>query len=466
MENEPLQKLAKSGDINAKIEVAYRHIYDEIKPFDAKFVYETFKEGIEKKAPRSNTGMGYCYQYGIMVEGDDTTAYQHYQKAADEKDPLGCYSCATFLLNGWGKAPIDPEKAMEYLTYAANEGVLQAKIKLISMELSKPNLTKEETVHCLKKIKALSSDRHGVHAITWLGNYYDLQNRSGKHFDLNGKQLNPKQRQKLARKYFLQGAEKGHPRAIYLYTKSLLGLHKPKTGRKPKKPNMKDRKTAAIWLRKLTKTGYGAYAARAHYHLGEMQKRTPSLALKGESWYQHFLDGAKGGNISCLVALMDMNRQAPGYTFRDLDWSKTLKFGQEIIDRANRYNPSKNRYIYDTEHRAIHQMCAVYYKGGLGAKRDYKKCLQTGQPLLGTCEIVTAYAGRILLHENAPMGNTREHFIRGYACMLRAKELGYEISENTLFIMRSRHGLSREEVEKANKLVKNGFPNKDTNLLP
>lgn len=77
------------------------------------------------------------------------------------------------------------------------------------------------------------------------------------------------------------------------------------------------------------------------------------------------------------------------------------------------------------------------------------------------------YAGNILLHPEAPLGKTREHFIRGYACLLQARQFSPDhMSEDMLFVMRSRHGLTREEVAKAEALVAGRFLNGLNPILP
>ena len=76
------------------------------------------------------------------------------------------------------------------------------------------------------------------------------------------------------------------------------------------------------------------------------------------------------------------------------------------------------------------------------------------------------YAGLILLRPDAPKGKTREHFIRGYACMLKYQQMEGKVDEHTLFLLRSRHGMTRDEVARAERMFSDGFPNSRTPLLP
>ncbi len=356
------------------------------------------------------------------------------EKAAAGGDAMGTLRLGEDLFAGWA-GPRDPERGMELIHKAAAMGSKTAEAGLAARALLGEGVPKNRK-EGLEKLHKLADEEDLGMAAFFLGLYY-----RGEFGPEDGK------KPELARKYLLHAAEKNHAKAMVILGD--LALYQGGS-----KGNAKLRLEAAEWYRKAV----GRNSGEAMMKLSRLQQRDPKTRKEGEDWYQLLLGADRVGHGEATQYLGELHYHAMGYTYRDLDWSKSAYFHEKYLSDG---------FGGGNSHVSLHRLFEIYFEGGLGLDRDYKKCLELAQPYLDYCNAASLYAGRILLHPDSPMGNTREHYIRGYACLLKSATLeGSSVDEEVLFILRSRHGMTRWEIEQAKKLFRSGFPNASTPLLP
>ena len=423
-----------AADLPADVELAARQLDGEAAKIDQVFILDTFRRGSEAGIARAHTGLADCHLWGVGMARDENSARRLYEMAAKAGDALGMLRLGEDLLSGRG-GPSDPERGIELMRKASALGLKTADACLAVRSMIGSGVPVDREAG-LKRLQELTEKDGNAFAACFLGRFY-----RGEFSGQNEK--NPE----LARKYLMLAAEKNHAKALVLLGDMTLEKGGPSNKQEP-------RMTAADWYRKAVDRNSG----EAMFKLGRMQQRDTKARREGEDWFQLLLGADRVGYGEATQYLAELHYHATGYTYRDLDWSKTAYFHEKYLSDG---------YGGGNSHSSLHRLFEVYFEGGLGLNRDFKKCLEIAQPHLDSCYAACLYSGRVLLHPDSPMGNTREHYIRGYACLLKSATLeGSTVDEEVLFILRSRHGMTREEVNRAETLVRQGFPNSDTPLLP
>lgn len=427
-------ELRANADLPSKLELAARQLYGEIAEMDQAFILETFKRGSEAGIARAHAGLADCHAWGVGMPRDDSSLRKLREMAAAAGDPIGTLRLGEDLWNGRG-GPRDQARGLELIRKASSLGLKNADAGLAARSLIGEGVpvNREDG---LRRLHELADDDGLGLAAFFLGQHY-----RGEFGDKEVK--NPQ----LARKYLLLATEKNHAKSMVM-----LGDTAMQSGGRAGKPQI--REEAAEWYRK----GIRRNSGEAMMKLANMQQRDPKVRKPGEDWYQLLLAADRVGYGPATQYLGEINYHATGYTYRDLDWSKTAHFHEKYLSDG---------FGGGSSHMSLHRLFEIYFEGGLGLDRDFKKCLELAQPYFNYCHAASLYAGRILLHPDTPMGNTREHIIRGYACVLKSATLEQSnVDEEVLFVLRSRHGMTRQEVASAETLVRNGFPNPETPLLP
>lgn len=428
-----LRGLVAKKDLPAMIELADRQLFGKIMPFDQAFVLKTFQQGSEAGIARAHSGLALCYMWGVGMRKDLTPTPKLLEMAAKQDDPVGTYRLGLYHYYGT-LMPRDQKQGMTLIENAIALGCEDAEVALARLSLIGDGIPKDQK-DGLARLQRLADEKANPQAALILGDFHRGINSNEGRKDLA-----------LAKKYLLMAAEKNHAGAMV----ALGDMAMSNGGWDGKKPAKME---GEAWYRKAIARNSGDGMLK----LAKMQQRDQTARQPGEDWYQLLLDADRVGHGPATQYLAEVNYHAAGYTYRDLDWSKTAYFHHKYI---------KDDYGGGNLHSSLHRLYEIYFEGGLGLDRDYKKCLEIAQPYFDYCDMANAYAGRILLHPDAPLGKTREHFIRGYACMLKAKAMQSHISDDALFVLRSRHGMTREEVSRAEELVRSGFPNPETPLLP
>lgn len=438
---EELRQRMSEDDSSALIEMAHRQLAGDVMPFDQDFVLKTFTKGSAAGIARAHSGLADCHMWGVGMRKDTAQVVKLLEMAAEQGDPRGTYRLGWYYYTGMLVAR-DKSRGLELIRKASGLGWLDADVGLARLALTGAGVSQDQNTG-LSQLQKLAEEKGSSHAAMTLGDFYRGTLDEDAKKDLH-----------LAKKYFLLAAEKNHAAA-------LVALGDLALGNGNKEAEKAAKLEAAAWFRKAIARNSG----EGMFKLGSIQMRDTVVRQEGEDWYQLLLDADRVGYGPATLRLAQIHNHAPGYFFRDLDWKKSADF----YERWMQENPHEWYCTYT----AMEKLLEMYYEGGLGLKRDFGKCLQLAQSHLNDNTWAAAYAGRILLHPDAPLGKTREHFIRGYACLLKSraswKEQGHKIywlSDEALFVLRSRHGMTRDEVAQAEKLFKEGFPNNQTPLLP
>ncbi|OYV06017.1 MAG: hypothetical protein CFE26_08540 [Verrucomicrobiales bacterium VVV1] len=423
-----------AADLPANVELAARQLDGEVAKMDQAFILESFRRGSEAGIARAHAGLADCHSWGVGMPRNEEPVRRLREMAAKAGDAVGMLRLGEDLISGRG-GPRDPQRGIELIRKASALGLKNADASLAIRSLIGEGLPVDRDTG-LKRLHELADTDGNSIAAFFLGQFYrgEFGNQDGK---------NPE----LARKYLMLAAEKNHAKAMVI-----LGDMTTEKGGANGKPE--PRMTAADWYRKAVDRNSG----EAMFKLGRMQQRDKQARREGEDWFQLLLAAARVGFGEATQYLGELHYHATGYTYRDLDWSKTAHFHEKYLSDG---------FGGGNSHISLHRLFEVYFEGGLGLNRDFRKCLEIAQPHLDYCSSACLYAGRVLLHPDSPMGTTREHYIRGYACLLKSATLeASTVDEEVLFVLRSRHGMSREEVARAEALVRGGFPNSEPPLLP
>lgn len=423
-----------AADLATEVELAARQLDGEVPRMDQAFILETFRRGSEAGIARAHAGLADCHSWGVGMARNEEPVRGLREMAAKAGDPVGMLRLGEDLISGWG-GPRDPRRGIELIRKASAQGLKAADASLAARAILGSGLPVDRDGG-LKRLHELADKDGSAMAAFFLGEYY-----RGAFEIEEGR--NPE----LSKKYLTLAAEKNHAKAMVV-----LGDLAMQSGGSKGKAEL--RAVAADWYRKAVDRNSG----EAMFKLGRMQQRDPKVRKQGEDWYQLLLRADRVGLGEATQFLGELHYHAVGYTYRDLDWSKTAHFHEKYLSDG---------FGGGDSHISLHRLFEVYFEGGLGLDRNFRKCVEIAQPHLDTCYCACLYAGRVLLHPDSPMGNTREHYIRGYACLLKSATLeGSTVDEEVLFVLRSRHGMSREEVARAEALFRDGFPNARTPLLP
>ena len=442
-----LRKQAEK-DPEAMTELAWRVYTGKITPFDHKFIFETFTKAAEAGSARAEVGIGLCHKEAVHVMPSIKNAVPHFQKAVEMGNPQGMVELGICWIYGDGTPVKDTAKGMELLKRAADMGHPNGKVQYAYFTLNGLG-DESQREASLELIKDFADNKGHARAAFFMGQYY-------KGYEIMRGEKKPE----LAKKYFLMAANGGDKMAMYQMGLDEIAIAwKPGTGAAKQ---MEAKRKGVMWYRKAMALNH----LEAKLKLSKVLSREKSLRLEGENWYAYLCEEADKGYRVAYKDLAFINYHAPGYAFRDLDWKLSAKCFEEIIKMTTTQEEDGSWSLSTDGHGALVYLMEIYFEGGLGQDRDIPKCMELAARYAHTNYRANSYAARILLHPEAPMGKTREHFIRGYACMIGARRSGHRISDDALFVLRSRHGLTREEVAKAEQLVSQGFPNGITPILP
>lgn len=427
--NEQELRAAAKDTLPAAVELAMRQFDGRVVSFDKTFMLETFRRGSAADIPLAHTGLALCHLNGIGMEMNHDPVFGLLEKAAAKNEPKGMYYFGLIQMRvARDQASFD--LGLEWVRKAAQTGSPEARMELASVLLHGPPKQRNEG-KAIAELQRLADQQENKYAAYVLGEYYRGEEQK---------------KPELAKKYLKMAAAKNH-------SNSLVALGDMAMNNGGWNGNKQARKEAAEWYRK----AIARNSAPGMRKLATMQMRDTSIRKTGEEWYQMLLDADKAGDGEATLTLAKIHYHAPGYTFRDLDWSKSAHYHERFI---------RERRGTTDFHVSLHALFELHYKGGLGLDRNYDKCLELAAEYIDECHMAARYAGLILLRPDAPKGNTREHFIRGYACMLKYQQMEGKTDEHTLFLLRSRHGMTKEEIDRAKELFRNGFPNSRTPLLP
>lgn len=436
-----LRDRISKDDPSAQLEMAERQLAGEVMPLDQDFVLRTFTQGSAKGIARAHSGLADCHMWGVGMRKDTRKVVKLLEMAAEQGDPRGTYRLGWYYDTGL-LVTRDQTRGLELIREASRLGWQDADVGLARLALTGAGVSQDQSGG-LSQLQKLAEEQGSSYAAMTLGDFYRGTIDKNAKKDLS-----------LAKKYFLLAAEKNHGPAMVALGDLALGNGDRETGKAAKQEG-------ADWYRKAIARNSGEGRCK----LGSMQMRDTAVRQEGEDWYQLLLDADRVGHGPATLKLAQIHYHAPGYFFRDLDWKKSAGF----YERWLLENPQESR----DPRAAVERLLEMYFEGGLGLERDFGKCIQIAQAYLNDNTWAAAYAGRVLLHPDAPMGKTREHFIRGYACLLKSRALWktwrhqlYWLSDEALFVLRSRHGMTRDEVARAEELFKEGFPNTRTPLLP
>lgn len=431
-----LRVLATKDDLPALVELAHRQLHGKTMPFDQTYVLDTFRRGSAGGIARAHTGLALCHSWAVGMALDENPVQGLLEKAEAMGDPEGTFRLGVFYLESRVHRH-DPQRGFTLIQKAVGMGCTDAEAFLANHALIHNALPKD-TQAALAKLHSLAEEKSNAQAAVYLAFYYRDTARDRKN----------------AEKFFRMAAVQNHAAAF-------IALGDMVMGPKPWEAKHAAKQEGTEWYRKAVARN----SAEAMRKLGGMQVRDSTVRKPGEDWYQLWLDADSKGDELAAFKLAEINYHAPGYFFRDLNWSKSATFYEKYL--------SGNPREYNNVYLAVDRLLEMYFNGGQGLERDFDKCLKIAQGHLDLNPAASAYAGRILLHPDAPMGNSRDHFIRGYACMLRSRAVWkmqrsylYWISDDALFVLRSRHGMTQDEVKRAEEMFQQGYPNPETPILP
>jgi TPR repeat protein len=422
-------RAAAKDSLPAAVELAMRQLDGRVAPLEKEFVFKTFQRGSEADIPLAHTGLALCYLGGVGVEYNEKPVLDLLERAAAKEEPRAMFRLGV-IVSRMERNEGGPGRGLELIRKSAQKGNPNALAELARYQLVGVHNDPDEAGG-LNELRKLAEEKKNADAAYLLGQYHRGEGKK-----------NPE----LAKKYLRMAAEKNHPGAM-------VALGDMAMGNGGWEGNKQARKEGSEWYRRAVAWNSGSGMRK----LGMMQMRDTAVRKPGENWYQLLLEADKVGDGEATLQLAKIHYHAPGYVFRDLDWSKSAYYHEKFI-RDGRGSTDF--------HVSLHALFELYYKGGLGLDRNYDKCLELAAEYMDQCHMAPRYAGLILLRPDAPKGNTREHFIRGYACMLRYQRMEGKTDEHTLFLLRSRHGMTKEEVARATELFRDGFPNSRTPLLP
>jgi TPR repeat protein len=444
LEDQELRDRAKK-EPDALTELALRTMEGKAHPYDATFIYESFSKAAEAGVARAEAGLGLCHKYAVNGPINLEEAVKHFRKATELEDPQGMVELGLCLIRGDG-LDRDAKAGMKWIEKAAATGYPDAKLELAHYQFLGYSGSQLSDAG-MEQLMEMADQQGSARAAFLVGFYYN---------GLGGGEKKPA----LAKQYFQKGADGGDYWAMFqMGNLEMAEAWKPGINHAK---SLEAQRRGVAWYRKSMAGGHSG----AKVKLAKALSREKSFRKEGENWYAYLVEEADKGQFDALTELGSINNHAPGYTFRDLDWSVSANCYEKLLAMGSRQNKDGSWSISDAGYSALFFLLDIYYQGGLGQERNLKRCMELASRYAPDSGTAAAFCGRILLHPDAPLGNTRKHFIHGYACMTMAKRCEYKISDKTLFIMRSRHSLTSQEIDEAKALAANGFPDGITPILP
>lgn len=443
--NEQQLRTRAKHEPEALTELALRTMEGKIQPFDPQFIFESFSKAAAAGVARAEAGVGLCHKNAVNGPINIEMAVRHFRKAAELEDPQGMVELGICLIRGEGMDQ-DPRAGIQWIQKAAETGYPDAKLELAHYQYL-GLLGPGTSASGMAKLKEMADAQGSARAAFLVGFYYNVTSGG-------------KNESALARQYFQKGADGGDSWAMFqLGLMEMRGAWKPGTNHAE---SLEAKRRGVALYRKAMAAGHSG----AKVQLAMALSREKSLRNEGENWYAYLVEEADEGQVDALRELASINHHAPGYTFRDLDWSVAANCYEKFVAIGSMQMGDGRWVISESSLYDLSNLLRIYFEGGLGQERNFDRCMELASRFADESGTAAAYCGRILLHPDAPLGKTRTHFIHGYACMSAAKKRGYKISDKTMFIMRSRHGLNSQEIDAAKALVAQGFPDGLKPILP
>ena len=119
--SEELRMLSDNGDLDARLDLAWRHKMGERAEQDFERAVALFRSAVEAGSPRGMTRLAECYCYGLGVERDYAESLRLNKAAVDTGDLEAMSSIGFAYFNGWGVEQ-DQAKAVQWYRKAAEGG--------------------------------------------------------------------------------------------------------------------------------------------------------------------------------------------------------------------------------------------------------------------------------------------------------------------------------------------------------
>ena len=296
-------RAAAKDSLPAAVELAMRQLDGRISSLDKDFVFKTFQRGSEADITLAHTGLALCYLGGVGVEYSEEPVIALLEKAAAKEEPRAMFRLGV-IVSRMERKQGGPGRGLELIRKAAQKGNPNAQAELAVQKLLGISAEPDEAGG-LAELQKLADEKKNADAAYLVGQYYRGEGKK-----------NPE----LAKKYLKMAAEKNHPGAM-------VALGDVAMGKGGWEGNKQARKEGSDWYRKAAERNFGSGMRK----LAMMQMRDTSVRKPGEDWYQLLLDADKAGDGEATLQLAKIHYHAPGYVFRDLDWSKSAYYHEKFI---------------------------------------------------------------------------------------------------------------------------------------
>jgi len=415
---ESLREKAKSGDLNAKVELAHLSlITQQGVEYDAEMIFETFAAGAKADLSRAHYGLAKCYVMGVNVDPDQNLALKHAKTSAEMNDPEGIRYLGNCYLYGRGMEEPDVEKGVELLKKSINMGNVMAEFTY-AFYLTRNCKDRESNKEGLKLVKSLIERKHpdGTHL---MGTLYH-----------NGQGGLDKSRE-LAMKHYRMSADLNNAEGYHQVGNMLLQDGKPQE--------------AIGWLIKAINRG----SHSACWTLSKILKEDPELQEEENQWVGYAETAAIRGNRWAQDAVS-------GYYYHEADddkkdWVKAVEFAVMAAKQGR-------CHCWD-------RLAIIYVYGWHGVKQDFDKALEYCRNHFQHGHNSSLYLG-FALRDSKKFNKDKETRIKCYAAFLSAEMRGFKHPEGFMEKTAKRLELSEEDLAEAETLSKSGFPKPGCKILP
>lgn len=124
------EQAAANGYAYANVKLGYYYQNGLVGQEDVEKAFECFKKAADEGLGEGEYNVGRYYKYGIGVAENPQLALEYFRKAADNGDMDAYIELALCYEHEYGGLEFDANKAMEYMTVAAQDGIPYAQYKL------------------------------------------------------------------------------------------------------------------------------------------------------------------------------------------------------------------------------------------------------------------------------------------------------------------------------------------------
>lgn len=162
-----VQEAARAGYAAAQYVEGYCYFYGTGTNQDLEKAFASYKKAAAQNNLKALNALGDCYHYGWGTATNDNLAKECFQKAADKNDAEGQWNMG--LCYEYGIAvPVDYEKAVSYYVKSAEQGYVQACVRLADAYMEKKDY--KSAVALYRK----GADQNDPEAIFALSVFYKL----------------------------------------------------------------------------------------------------------------------------------------------------------------------------------------------------------------------------------------------------------------------------------------------------